>query len=388
MPFLGQDPRGPGFNWYKTSPDSSPTSGGGGWTIYESNRVVLESAPKREVKKALGAYLQQVLDKKHRSLYTTLTAAPDSMSSVKENQKWIQIGTRGSKEIHGYTTIGELIRRLDFESSVTSEEEDEEEESRFRYILRVVELLVHYRLSSLSGSALQHLFDLIEQCLHRVMRTCKEIRRTRELLEDLMTQLQRQSREKIFSSKVQWLRAVARIRSWKKTISSIHVPRRVGFGLTLTDLPREVQHRVALQLRDVDDVISLARVTSTLGEVCGDNSTWRHLAFANFTSAQVSKVIVELIEEKKSNNDVCDDVEMKCDVNNNNNDRQIQWKDVYNSLKSQYERIELDYPHGLLLCKFCSILFWEECGHPCIRPTPDPTEILPISPRNLLTLFS
>jgi len=374
MPFLGQDPRGPGFCWHKS--DTST-----GWNVFETNSVILESTPKSEVRKALGAYLQQVLDKKHRSLYTTLTAAPDSKSSVKENTKWIQIGIRGSKEIHGYTTIGELIRRLDFEGATKNQ-------LRFRYILRVVELLVFYRLASLSGSALTHLFDLIEQCLNHVLVTCVEIRAVRRVLGCLMASLQRQSRDHLFSSKVLWLRSIARVRHWQSALNHISVPRRVDFGLTLSDLPWEIQHKVAMSLTDDSDVISLSQVSPTFNSICEENSTWRNLCNVNFSKEQIAKVLSEMKDGQipKEEMEVDEttakqpeqDEELSCST----------WKEIYFYMKSQFEPMERNYQHGLLLCKCCSILFWEECGHPCIRShTDQPNETTQISPVKLLTLF-
>lgn len=392
MPFLGQDPRGPGFCWHKS--DTTP----GCWSVFESNSVILEATPKSEVRKALGAYLQQVLDKKHRALYTTLSAAPDSKSSVKENQKWIQIGIRGSKEIHGYTTIGELIRRLDFEAATKNQ-------LRFRYILRVVELLVFYRLTSLGGSALTHLFDLIEQCLNHVLVSCVEIRSMRRLLECLMASLQRQSRDHIFSSKVLWLRSIARVRNWQTTLNQIRVPRRVDFGLTLSDLPWEIQHKVAMSLTDDCDVISLSQVSPTFNVVCEENSTWKNLCYVNFSQMQIRKVIREIKEGdgpplpemmhtdggslpgRMQTDDEASSGQVKDCSSEDDEPSCSEWKTIYFALKSQFELMERNYQHGLLLCKCCSILFWEECGHPCIRPSTDPGEVEQISPVKLLTLF-
>jgi len=362
MPFLGQDPRGPGFSWHKSEAAT------GGWNVFESNQVVMEATPRSEVRKAIGAYLQQLLDKKHRSLYTTLTAAPHSKCSVKENTKWIQISRSGSKEIHGYTTIGELIRRLDFEAS-------SKDDLRFKYILRVLELLVYHRLMSLSGSALTHLFDLIEQCLNYVLDTCIEIRAMHRLLHHLMASLQRQSRDHLFSSKCVWLKSVARVRHWERTLNNINVPRRVDFGLTLSDLPMEIQQHVAMSLTDDGDVISLSQVNSSFNAVCEENTTWKNLCSVNFEKAQVARVVMEI------DHGVCDYAK-EADYS-----RLGKWKVIYFALKSQFEPIERNYQHGLLLCKSCSILFWQECGHPCIRPDTEPADVEEISPLKLVSLF-
>jgi len=332
MPFIGQDPRGPGFNWKKSNTSS-------GWNNFDANKVILEALPKNEVKKLLGAYLQEVLDKKHRNSYTTLTAAPDSKSSVKENTSWIQIGSRGSKEIHGYTTIGELIRRLNFATATINE-------IRFRYVLRVVEILVFHRLTSLSGSALCHLFDLIEKCLQHVLTTALEIRAMRELLNCLMTSLQRQSRDQLFSSKVIWLQNVARVRHWQKTLNQIQVPRRVDFGLTLSDLPLELQHKIAMSLTHEDDVISLSQVSMSFNYVCQLNSTWEGLCRINFTESQIKDV-----KSKIESGDVKDISTTEYN--------QIKWKAIYFALKNIFQPVERDYHNGLLLCRCCSILFWE-----------------------------
>jgi len=376
MPFFGQDPRGPGFCWYKSDASNS-------WKVLERNDVLMDTIPRSEVRKAIGAYLQHVLDKKHRSLYTTLSAAPDSKSSVKENQKWIQIGSRASKEVHGYSTTGELFRRLDFESAVSNE-------LRFQYILRVVELIVYHKLYSLSGSALVHLFNLIDHCLVHVHESFNEIRAMKRLLNGLMSSLQRQSRDKLFCSKTLWLQCISRVRVWQKELKQIQVPRRVDFGLTLTDLPWELQHKVATCLIDDFDVVSLSKVNRTFSNICEQNSVWKNLCYTNFKKENIDKL---QIGTKMSTNPVkrLESTNIENKVNNSSENvfpTKNEWKEHYYELKKNFEIKERSYHHGLLFCKSCSILFWEECRHPCIRKHTDPNaEIEKISPVQLLTLF-
>jgi len=344
----------------------------------------MDTIPRSEVRKAIGAYLQHVLDKKHRSLYTTLSAAPDSKSSVKENQKWIQIGSRASREVHGYSTIGEIFRRLDFESAVSND-------LKFQYILRVVELIVYYKLYSLSGSALVHLFDLIDHCLVHVHENYVEIRAMKNLLNGLMSSLQRQSRDKLFCSKTLWLQCISRVRMWQKNLKQIQVPRRVDFGLTLTDLPWELQHKVATCLIDDFDVVSLSKVNRTLSSICDQNSIWKNLCYTNFNKEEIEKLQLEMKMSTSSikRSESLDNENTSKHSNSEKNHLTVcGWKKHYYELKKKLEIKERSYHHGLLFCKSCSILFWEECRHPCIRKHTNPkVEIEKISPVQLLTLF-
>ena len=63
-------------------------------------------------------------------------------------------------KIHGYSTLGEVIRRLDLAGAARISH-------RFPYILDITELLIQKKLGNLSGSAQSHLFELIEALLQQ-----------------------------------------------------------------------------------------------------------------------------------------------------------------------------------------------------------------------------
>ena len=61
-------------------------------------------------------------------------------------------------QVHGYSTLGEMVRRLDFARAA-------EISYRFPYILEITDLLVRRKMNTLSATAQGHLFLLIQALL-------------------------------------------------------------------------------------------------------------------------------------------------------------------------------------------------------------------------------
>jgi len=61
-------------------------------------------------------------------------------------------------QCHGYTTLGEMIRRLDLAASASNA-------NRFPYLLQFTLLVVQHKLINLSGSAQSQVFRLTEALL-------------------------------------------------------------------------------------------------------------------------------------------------------------------------------------------------------------------------------
>uniref|UniRef100_H2Z2N3 F-box domain-containing protein n=1 Tax=Ciona savignyi TaxID=51511 RepID=H2Z2N3_CIOSA len=367
MPFLGQDWRGPGYEWYK--------SGHSSWDINDRNfGVVKEPVPRSHVKKIIEAFLRQMQQKKNQSLYNNLTSAPVAKCSVKEQMIWLQVSSKGSKEFPGYTTLGELIRRLDLVGAAALPH-------RFSYILTITELLVRHKMATLSGMAQSHLFLLIEALLEQVLESGREIRRMRVILNKLMLILQRQSKSSSFSSKLAWFQSIDTVRRWQSRLKRIQIKQRFDTRVTLTDLPFEVQQEVVACLTNHEDIQSLSKVCRSMKLICEDATTWKNLCYVNYTQEEVEWAISFLLRRVQRNVTSCGGI---FDIDYFNANSSSKWMDVYALLQKAYTARELKYIDPLLHCRRCSVLFWKNTGHPCINENEE-AEML--SPKEFISFF-
>nr|XP_002121684.1 F-box only protein 32-like [Ciona intestinalis] len=372
MPFIGQDWRGPGYIWNK--------SGTSTWDICDRNiGVHLESVPRSQVKKIIEAFLRQMQEKKCQTSYTNLTSAPVSKCSVKENMTWLQVSSTGSKECRGYTTFGELIRRLDLAGAAALPH-------RFPYILKIAELVVRHKMSTLSGMAQSHFFLLIEALLEQVLERGCEIRRMRSILNRLMFLLQRQSRRTSFSSKLSWFQCIETVRIWQSKLKRIEVTRRFDNRATLTDLPLELQYDIIAFLNEAEDVNAASKVCRTLHMICEQPSIWKNLCYKNFTQEQVDWAIAFMIRKIKRNQKV-EEGSSSLDQDYFNINSASKWMEVHALLHKAYVSRELIYVDPLLHCQRCSVLFWKDTGHPCIESDNSNVIIDQLSPRKFISFF-
>nr|CAB3245272.1 F-box only protein 32-like [Phallusia mammillata] len=338
----------------------------------------MESMPRNHVRKIIEAFLRQVQQTKNKNSYNNLTSAPISKCSVRENMPWLQVGLKGTRECHGYTTLGEMIRRLDFTGSAFLT-------YRFPYILQVIYLLVKREMTTLSATAQQHLFQVIEVLLSQVMESKRGIRQMHYILNTLMSVLQIQSKKKMISSKATWFKKLDTVRRWQSQLKQIDVPYRMDSHATLSDMPVEVQAFIVSCLTDHEDIRSLSCVNRTLNEICENTVVWRNLCHANFTKFQVTKAknmyFKQLKKKAKSEN--------KDNISNLIKPDSVRyWKAIHEILLKSFKPIEENYIDPLLYCKHCSVLFWKETGHPCIQEFKD---IVPnidhLSPQQVVSFF-
>ncbi|CAK8697860.1 unnamed protein product [Clavelina lepadiformis] len=368
MPFLGKDHRAPGHQWIK--------AGSSRWEKREPNfSVVFETVPKSHVKKVIEKFLRQMLQKKYQSSYTNLTSAPVSKSSVREETTWLQVGLKGSKEIHGYTTLGEMIRRLDLAGGAALP-------YRFPYILNIAELIVYEKISNLSGTALTNLFVLIDALLMQVLETKRGIRQLNRILNKLMAFMQRRmSQKSFFSSRLSRIRNIDQIRDWQMQLKLIHIPQRIDQQATLCDLPVEVQRKIVHCFTDYRDINSVSLVNKTLHKICNEASTWIVLTYKNYSNENIENAKKALhrkttrkLKESGKNMEIC---------NTENFISTEEWKSIhavcrrldnkmYNYFFNMlfhtttyffnirlFEKKEDLYEDPLLYCRRCSVLFWE-----------------------------
>jgi len=365
MPFIGQDWRSSGEVWLKDDHSSNwfPAK-----EIFPSN----ESIPRSHVKKIIGTFLYNRKQKQLRNSYTSLTTAPVSKCSARENMTWIQVGMKGSSECHGYSSLGEMIRRLDLQGAARNP-------ARLSYIMRIAEIVIQYRLLSLSGSAQSRVFMLVESLLNQVMSTFQEIRAMHSLLDLLMATMQNQSKRGLFSSKECWFGYIDTVRKWKSQLRQIKLPQRLDRHLTLSDLPYELQEKIAMMLLNEEDVLSLQQVTTTLQHICSGEKIWRNLCYNNYKSFQIEQTetayLKDLSENEESSVKTADDVKKTTEY----------WQYIYKQLSLHFDVKELDYIDPLYRCQLCNILYWKDTGHPCSRP--DEKASKKLTPRQLVLMF-
>lgn len=216
---------------------------------------------------------------------------------------------------------------------------------------------------------------LVESLLNQVMSTHQEIRAMHDLLDLLMATLQNQSKQKLFCSKTSWFQSIDTVRKWKTTLKQIKIPHRVDHHVTLTDLPEELQEKIALSVMHEEDLISLSQVSINFQQICNQVKVWKNLCRMNFKEDQIKAMEISYITS-----------------NAGESSQQIQehdsveyWRYIYSQLTKHFDKKELEYSDPLFHCNLCSILYWKDSGHPCSRP--DESNSRKLTPRQLVLLF-
>ncbi|KAI8496012.1 F-box only protein 32 [Branchiostoma belcheri] len=103
------------------------------------------------------------------------TAIFKEKSTLGECYHWVYYSRDSTRECHGYLTLGEAVRKLDFSNAV-------EDTKRFRYVCRLLHLLLGEKMTELAGSAQKNLFSILEKIVNRVIESQIDIGPIHELL--------------------------------------------------------------------------------------------------------------------------------------------------------------------------------------------------------------
>lgn len=352
MPFLGQDWRSPGQNWVKT---------GDGWKRYKSEMIDYfddisnsNSYSKEDKENMFKNLNDDVSAKKRRK---------DVLNNKTKTQyfhqeKWIYVHKGSTKERHGYCTLGEAFNRLDFSSAI-------QDCRKFNYVVRLLDLIAKFQLTSLSGIAQKNYMNILEKVVQKVLEDQQNIRAIREILqvlyESLCNLVRRLGKCVLVGNINIWVHRMETILHWQQLLNNIQIIRPSSKGLTLTDLPVCLQLNVMQRLTDGRDIVSLGQVSPELYALSEDRLLWKKLCQYHFTERQIRK---RLIMSEKGN---------------------LDWKKMYFKLTRCYPRKE-QYGETLQLCSHCHILSWKDTVHPCTANNPESC-CVPLSPQDFINLF-
>ncbi|KAG8445579.1 hypothetical protein GDO86_010379 [Hymenochirus boettgeri] len=345
MPFLGQDWRSPGWSWMKTD---------NGWERckfycdYERDdncNLLMLSGANQETD-----FLAQ---KRNKELINSTTKSQNFYQ-----EKWIFVQKESTKQIHGYSTLGEAFNRLDFSNAI-------QDIRRFNYVVRLLQLIAKSQLKSFSGAAQKNYFNILEKIVQKVLQDQYNPRLVRELLKDLSSSLCLLIREvgkSVLIGNINiWICRIDKILLWQHQLLNLQMPEHLSGDLTICDLPLHMQRNILYRFSDALDIISVGEVTPTMQKLSDDCYLWKNLCKYHFAEKMFSR---QMIVSEKGH---------------------IDWKQMFFALEKYYPKRE-QYGDTLQFCRHCSILFWKDSGHPCTSNDPDSC-LIPVSPQHFISLF-
>ncbi|XP_069091934.1 F-box only protein 25 isoform X1 [Pleurodeles waltl] len=364
MPFLGQDWRSPGWSWVKTED---------GWKrceFYSEN----------EINQHNNNLCQSInLDAEDPSLFNNEDCEFEVKKRKKDHlnsntkshhffrEKWIYVHKESTKERHGYCTLGEAFNRLDFSSAI-------QDVRKFNYVVKLLQLIAKSQLSSLSGAAQKNYFSVLEKIVRKVLEDHQNLRKIRELLQDLSSSLciliREVGKSVLIGNINTWICRLETILTWQQDTMNLQMTQEVNISLSLSDLPLHMQSNILYRFEDGWDIISLGQVTPALHVLSEDRHLWKKLCQYHFSEKQFCRHLI---------------------LSENGH---IDWKQMYFALEKYYPKKE-QYGDTLHFCRHCSILFWKDChlaflfkdsGHPCTANDPDSC-FMPVSPQHFIDLF-
>ncbi|KAI3364290.1 hypothetical protein L3Q82_011096 [Scortum barcoo] len=410
MPFLGKDWRSPGLNWTKTdrgwkriiifgheSEDNNrdidlKEVGSVNFTIHDCSSqfyatVSLRLCGDNKENRFVGDVCELATTKRQKDFYNNNTK-----SQFVFKDRWIYVQKGSTKERHGYCTLGEALNRLDFSSAI-------QDLRRFNYVARLFQLIARSELTSLSGAAQKNYFNILEKIVRKVVQDHYNPRLVKELLQDLSSTLHNLTihagRCVLVGNINIWLCRLETIFKWKQQLDNLQIPKQMCDGISINDLPLNMQNKILCKLSDACDIINLGKATPTLHVLSENRIVWKNLCHFHFSDKQYCENLVLT----KSDN--------------------VDWKLMYFTLQKHYPTKE-QYGDTLHFCKHCRIVFWmvkkhtcsrihvmylgsvdyravtpggewlstifQDCGHPCSANDPDSC-LVPISPQNFINLF-
>jgi len=381
MPFLPPDWRGPGEDWVKD---------GDGWEV---KKIALISGQNTWNK---TGSLHRV-DKRKRCNTEPLNKNTEEKESGKENhnpsiaggrlerhqsmpclQPFCPITIKCTREIAGFNTLSDALKRLDFISAV-------HDVRRFHYVSSLLRLLIKQdRLFQLPGSCQILVFRILEEMARTVYTEKRGEPVLKKLLQDI---LEAMDEKPVWGSKhgsETLNRAFERARRRIACITAMEmkqnqlIQQETQFENSIMEdkeqetdietLPEECIREILLRLSDSADLVRAGEVMPTMSMIVKERRLWRELVQSHFTSLQVEFILSRQPElgEKKL------------------------YKDLYYALKKQFGLRE-EYTDLLEMCRTCRVVYWQGLGHPCLlqsKSSDKPGGRIPITPARFLTFFS
>jgi len=347
MPFISQDWRGPGEDWVKAED---------GWEIRKFS-VTERDGVKRRRTKTEGDDREQVKNavirlERHRSLPSL--------------QPFCPIVTKCTKEVVGFNSLAEVLKRLDFRSAV-------HDIRRFQYVAAIIKhLVVPEKFYQLSGASQVFIFRLLEEMANTVYESHTNEHVLFKFLTDLHGMLDDKTvwgghlgSETLMRRHKNTRTRIACITVLEKRRSELEQRKSEETGTSLQELPEECVREILCKLSDHKDVDNAGRTTPTMSYIVSEKRVWRELVQAHFTASQVQFVLNKKPELKENKN---------C-------------RRLYLELGKHFG-VKQQYSELLMLCKNCRCVFWSSYGHPCLASAESYDTPVPLTPAIFLSFFN
>ncbi|KAK7063134.1 F-box only protein 32 [Halocaridina rubra] len=274
-----------------------------------------------------------------------------SRGELMATQPYCRIYTRNTKEVAGFNGLGETLKKLDFINAVR-------DIRRFRYICKLLDLLITQKLATLSGGAQKMLFGMLEEVAHEVTRSQQNV----HVLQHLLKQLRKRLEDYLWGSKlgstILWEQHTRRLEGINAIATTIQISKpEDDMHPTIQEVPEECIREILRRLDNHNDIKNASEAYSVMAKVSQEKSIWRQLCRFHWTPAQIEHIIQMHRELQVQKN----------------------WRQIYDRLRRTYGLRE-EYAEKLCLCRNCSCMFWQSYGHPCrtdTNPSPPPADDQP-----------
>ncbi|KAF6018226.1 FBXO32 [Bugula neritina] len=317
MPFLGRDWRSDGDLWVKTDH---------GWETMKNLRVRIHENINYKV---LQRLLRQSVNEPERS---------DDIMHCEPRVLYLHIPkihpcriSQGQSDV----VFTQVVSALDLAGAFKND-------WRAGYMYKLMELLIEYRIHSMSGAIQNALFVLLENALDVASQKQRNVKQLVHLLEGLLTRLKRYQYQHR-GGEFQWSKHYDDVIMMLERARNIKIPvRQDDGGLKITELPYDVIRHVVLHLCTQEDILNAGKACPNVMDLLiQDDSLWRELCLCHFTPQQIYRCRKETYRQSNVN-----------------------WYKIYANLYRRHGIKEL-YVDMLSWCKKCRIIFWKATGHPC-----------------------
>jgi len=359
MPFIGEDWRGPGEDWVKSED---------GWEIRKVNAMDRGEEKKRDGVKRRRTKTEGDRPEDRKNAVIRL----ERHRSLPSLQPFCPIVTKCTREVVGFNSLADVLKRLDFRSAV-------HDISRFGYVAAILKILVvPDRFYQLSGASQIFIFRLLEEMANTVYESQTNEHILVKFLADLHSMLDDKTvwgshlgSETLMRRHKNTRTRIACITVLEKRRNEIELRKKQEAAETsLEALPEECVREILCKLSDYRDVENAGRTTPTMKYIVSEKRIWRELVQAHFTASEVQFVLNKKPELKENKNS----------------------RKLYLELRKNFG-VKAQFSELVMLCKNCRCVFWSSYGHPCLssiamEPEESIETPLPLTPTAFLSFFN
>ncbi|CAL4133602.1 unnamed protein product, partial [Meganyctiphanes norvegica] len=186
-------------------------------------------------------------------------------------QPYCHIYTRNTKEVAGFNGLGETLRKLDFINAVR-------DNRRFRYICKLLDLLITQKLPVLSGGAQKMLFGMLEEVALEVSSSQQNMHMLHHLLEELRKRLHDYLWGSKLGSTILWEQHSQRLKGIATIFTNIKIQQPGDDSHpTLQEIPEECVREILRRLDSHKDIEKDDLTVRVVAQNWHEGSIWNVL---------------------------------------------------------------------------------------------------------------